>query len=121
MLKGRFIQYIVYKKFKKGVREFKIDKYYNIRKSSFLNKFANCSFSIHNGKFYVTNDPIYFSLALKDYKNFHFKLGQFSYNKQIQTKGGQNNGIFFLLEDIKKKRGVLVKLKKKKKLIFNRK
>ena len=121
MLKGKFIQQIIFKKFKNGVREFKIDKYYNIRKSFFLNKFINCSFSIHNGRFYVSNDPVYFSLALKEYKNFSFKLGQFSYNKQIQTKGGQNSGIYLLLEDIKKKRGVLVKLRKKKKLIFKKK
>jgi len=121
MLKGRFIQKIIYKKYKKGVKDFKIDKYYNIRKSTFIKRFSNCIFNIHNGKFYVANDPIYFSQALKEYKSFVFKLGQFSYNKHIHMKGGMHDGILFLQEDIKRKRGVLIKLRKKKKLVFVKK
>jgi len=121
LLKGKFIQYIIYKKFKDGVRDFKIDKYFNIRKSFFIKKFINCSFNVHNGKYYVKNDPVHFSLALKEYKNFSFKIGQFSYNKHVHARGGPNRNLHYLLQDIKKKRGVLIKLKKKKKLVFEKK
>lgn len=118
MLKGNFIQPIIFKKYVKGERDFNIDKFYNIRKTTFVKKFKNCVFHIHNGKFYVVNDPIFLKINLKGYKNYTFKLGQFSYNKFIHTKGGFRFSMTLLLEDIKKKRGVSIKLKKSKKMIF---
>lgn len=118
MLKGNFIQPIIFKKYRDGVRDFNIDKYYNIRKSMYIKKFINCIFHIHNGKLFVVNDPVFMKLNTKYYKSVKFKLGQFSYNKQIQTKGGFTQSISLLNEDIKKKRGVSVKSKKKKKLVF---
>lgn len=118
MLKGKFIQEYIYKKYNKGSRVFKIDKYFNIRKSTYLREFEDCTFYVHNGRFYVFNDPITFKLKIKNYNKIYFKLGQFSYNKQINTQGGLHSGISVLLEDIKKKRGVSLKLRKKKKLIF---
>ena len=103
--------------YRKGEKIFNIKVYYNIRKSFFLKKFISCTFYIHNGKFFVNNDPIYLKLIIRRSK-CKFKLGQFSYNKCVHTKGGITKDILLLGEDIKKKRGVAIKIKKKKKFIF---
>lgn len=103
--------------YKKGEKVFNLSTYYNIRKSFYIKKFINCIFYIHNGKYFVVNDPVYLKLVVRRSK-CKFKLGQFSYNKFIHIKGGITKDMSLLNEDIKKKRGVSIKIKKKKKFIF---
>ena len=78
---------------------------------------SNCTFIIHNGNNFIKNDPEELNSVFLKYPYYNFKLGQFSYNKFIHTKGGFRFSMTLLLEDIKKKRGVSIKLKKSKKMI----
>lgn len=120
MQKGKFLHPVIYKFAKLKKKEFllKKNKNLNIRSSFYLKKFINCIFKIHNGKDFVINDPIALKAVFKIYPRYNFKIGQFSYNRHIFIRGRRLRGLSLLFDDIKKKRGLSIKLKKKKRLIF---
>ena len=79
------------------------------------------SFSVHNGKLSYTNDPISMSILFKDYPFFNFNLGQLSYTRFLLDR---RSSIFIktiIIEDLKKKRGLYIKNKnKRKKFVFKK-
>ncbi len=120
MLKGNFIQPIVYHLYKRGVKEFKLDKFFNIRKTTNVEAFWRCTFYIHNGRNYIFNDSDDISYKLNNY-NFFFKLGQYSYNKQVKVKHTSHVSLYGIEKDLRKKKGMFIKAKKTKKFIFSKK
>jgi len=119
MLKGNFLHPVLYRFAKnKNSKEFRSKLNINIRSSCFLKIFTSKIFRIHNGKYFVVNDPISLKILFKSNPYYNFKLGHFSYNRQVIARGRNNRGITIINRDLKKKRGVSVKLRKRKKMIF---
>jgi len=93
----------------------------NIRRSNFLKTLSKYQFNIHNGKIYHLNDPIFLTILLKSYPFYNFNLGQFSNTRQILNRRSNTGGFIIVSEDLKKKRGIYIKNKnKKKKFIFRK-
>ena len=97
--------------------QFKNKPFLNIRSSCYLKSFINCTFNVHTGRKFVKNDIRQLNKVFKEYKFFNFKIGQISYNRTlIERNRVKIPGAIIL--DLKKKRNVDIRLKKRKKTTF---
>ena len=119
--KGKFIVPILYKLIKKGVKIIKFNNkpFLNIRSSNYFEKFNDCTFNIHTGKKFVTNDIKQLNKVFKEYPFYNFKLGQISYNRVIIERNRMQIP-YPILIDLKKKRNVDINLKKTRKITFKK-
>lgn len=119
--KGNFLSPEIYNFAKSNEKKFinhTSNEFLNIRSSSYLKKFCDCIFKVHNGKYFVVNDPMELKSVFKVYPFYNFKIGQFSYNKQIIIRNWNRHGAKIIEEDLKKKKGIYIKNNKKKKFIY---
>lgn len=111
----------LFKFIKSGKKRYENTQGLNIRNSSFLKSLVGCRFKIHNGKQFYENDPVSLAILLKSYPFYNFKLGQFSSTRQELNRRGNDSGIIIISEDLKKKKGVFIKNKnKKKRFVFKK-
>ena len=117
--KGNFLNSLVYKlaKIKSEKVSFKNKPYYNIRSSSCVRNFIKCTFKIHNGKEFIQNDIQYMKEVYKKQSFKTFKLGQYSYNRKPINRNRRSD-IYLIFRDLKRKKGIDVKIKKEKKKTF---
>ena len=74
-------------------------------------------FYIHNGKDLIKNDTQYMKEVYKKQAFKSFKLGQYSYNRRPINRNRRSD-IYLIFRDLKRKKGIDVKFKKRKKRFF---
>ena len=119
--KGNFLSPEIYNFAKSNEKEFinmSSNPYLNIRSSTYLKKFSDCTFRVHNGKFFVVNDPMELKSVFKKYSFSAFKIGQFSYNKTIISRSWNSSAVRIIAEDLKRKKGIFIKNNKRKKYVY---
>lgn len=119
--KGKFINPTLYKLLRKKVTVFKFENkpFLNIRSSSYLKIFNECTFDIHTGRKFVKNDNVLLTKIFKEYPFYNFKLGQISYNRVLIERNRVKIPAAILM-DLKKKRNVDLRLKKRRKITFEK-
>jgi len=118
--KGRFLHPVIYAFAKSNKKIFLTNKNFtlNIRSSSFIKIFFSKIFNVHTGRRFLMNDPLDMRAALLSYPSYRFKLGQFAFTRHIHEKRHFTFGTKLVLEDLKRKEGVIFKPKKKKNIYF---
>lgn len=117
--KGNFLNPLVYKFAKYKIEKifFKNKPFYNIRNSSCVKNLIKSTFNIHNGRDFIKNDIQYMKEVYKKQPFKTFKLGQYSYNRRPINRNRRSE-IYLIFKDLKRKKGIDVKFKKKKKRFF---
>lgn len=120
--KGFFVHPVIYsfaKKarfLKKSVANFKYVhdiKTFNIRSSFYINKIRDIVIYAHDGRDLLPSHP-------RDFvKNkYTFRIGQITYNRHLPEKRSFKWNRDYIIQDMKKKRGLILKVARRKKYTY---
>ena len=89
------------------------DKTFNIRSSFYLNRLRDVVIYAHDGRDLLPSHPYDF---IKN--KYSFKIGQITYNRHLPEKRTPKWGRNIIINDMKKKRGLILKVSRRKKYIY---
>jgi hypothetical protein len=120
--KGFFVHPIIYNFTKKVVKAGKKNPILsfvsniptlNIRSSFYLNKIKKVSIQVHDGRRLIASHPYDFRKT-----NYTFKIGQTTYNRHLPEKRSSKRNFQLVFNDIKKKKGQVLKISRRKKYVY---
>ena len=86
---------------------------FNIRSSFYINRLRDITIYAHDGRNILPSNPHDF-IGNK----YSFKIGQITYNRHLPEKRTPKWGREYIIQDMKKKRGAVLKISRRKKYTY---